>query len=228
MTTDLVKKRRLRDILKKRALALNSEILMHAYRNLRNQVNTENGGLKQQYFSNEIKRVKGHTKGTWKTVNKHLNKRSKTTKIPHLEEEGEIITDPQDTADKLNTYFSTTGEKLNSTFTTNDESSLPPQVSSRFKFKIITEISVLKAIKALKPKRSFGPGKVSSFFIKIAASVVAKSLANTYNTPIRSKFFRKTGKLLKWHLFSKVDQKVRWEIIDRYPCFQPLTGYSKN
>ena len=69
--------------------------------------------LKQQYFSNEIKRVEGDIKGTWKTVNKLLNKSSKTTEIPYLEEDdGEIITDPQDTADKLNTYFSTIGENI--------------------------------------------------------------------------------------------------------------------
>ena len=197
VTTDLVKKRRSRDILKKRALALNSEILMHAYRNLRNQVNRENERLKQQYFSNEIKRVEGDTKGTWKTVNKLLNKRSKTTEIPYLEEDGEIITDPQNTADKLNTYFSTIGEKVNSTFTANDNSSLPPQVNSRLRFKIITEISVLKAIKALKPKRSFGPDKVSSFFIRIAAPVIAKSLSNIYNTSIRSGVFPKDWKIAK-------------------------------
>ena len=81
VTTDLVKKRRSRDILKKRALSLNSEILMHAYINLRNQVNRENERLKQQYFSNEIKRVEGDIKGTWKTVNKLLNKRSKQQKF---------------------------------------------------------------------------------------------------------------------------------------------------
>ena len=197
VTTDLVKKRRSRDILTKRALALNSEILMHAHRNLRNQVNRENERLKQQYFSNEIKRAEGDIKGTWKTVNKLLNKGSKTTEIPYLEEDWEIITDPQNTADRLNTYFLTTGEKLNSTFTANDNSSLPPQVNSRFRFKIITEFSVLKAIKALKPKRSFGPDKVSSFFIKIAAPVTAKSLANIYNTSIRSGIFPKDWKIAK-------------------------------
>ena len=83
-------------------------------------------------------------------------------------------------ASLVNTYFSTIGEKLNSTFTANDNSYLPPQVSSRFRLKIITEISVLKAIKALKPKRSFGHDKVSSFFIKIAAPFIAKSLAKIY------------------------------------------------
>ena len=77
MTTDLVKKRRSRDILKKRALALNSEILMHAYRNLRNQVNRENERLKQQYFSNEIKRAEEDIKGTWKTVKTKDRKQQK-------------------------------------------------------------------------------------------------------------------------------------------------------
>ena len=68
VTTDLVKKRRLRGILKKRALALNSKILMHAYRNLRNQVNRENGRLKQQYFSNEIRRVEGDIRESGKPL----------------------------------------------------------------------------------------------------------------------------------------------------------------
>ena len=122
-------------------------------------------------LSNEIRTVEGDIKRTWKTINKLLNKRSKTMELPYLEEDGEIITDPQDRADKLNTYFSTIGEKLKGTFASNN-SSLPPQVSSRFRFKIITEISVLQAIKALKPKRSFGPDKVSSFFIKMAAPVI--------------------------------------------------------
>ena len=129
------------------------------------------------------------------TCTKLLDKRSKTMEILYLEEDGEIITDPQDTTNKLNTHFSTIGEKLNSTFTANNNSSLLPQVNSRFRFKTITEISVLKAIKALKPKHSFSLDKVSSFFIKIAAPVIAKSLANIYNThPFVQEFFRRTGK----------------------------------
>ena len=100
------------------------------HRNLRNQVNRENERLKQQHFSNEIRRAERDMKGTWKTVNKLLNKRSKTTESPYLEEDGEIIRDPQDITDKLNSYFSTTGEKLNSTFTTDGDSTLLPQASS--------------------------------------------------------------------------------------------------
>ena len=157
------------------------------------------GKMKDLNSSNSVTKLKGlrYIKRTWKTVNKLLNKRSKTTEVPYLEENGEIITDPQNTADMLNTYFSTIGEKLSSTFTANDNSLLLPQVNSQFRFKLITEISVRKAIKALKPKRSFGPDKVSSFFIKIAAPVIATSLANTYNTSICSGFFLKDWKIAK-------------------------------
>ena len=93
---------------------------------------------------------------------------------------------------------------MNSTFTANDKSSLPPKVNSRFRFEIITETSVLKEIMALKPKRSFGPDKVFSFFIKIAAPVIAKSLANIYNTTIRSGTFPKDWKIAEVaHIFKR-------------------------
>ena len=71
------------------------------------------------------------------------------------------------------------------------------RLTPEFRFKIITEISVLKAIKALKPKRFFDPDKVSSFFIRTAAPVIAKSLANIYNTSIRSGVFPKDWKIAK-------------------------------
>ena len=58
-----------------------------------------------EILCNQIKSVEGHIKRTWKTVNKLLNKRSKTTKIPFLEEDEEITRNPQDMADKLNTSF---------------------------------------------------------------------------------------------------------------------------
>ena len=75
VTNELVKKRRVRDILKKRALGLNSEILMQAYRNIRNQANKENSELKKSYFHREIKKVDGDIKRTWNGINKLTNKR---------------------------------------------------------------------------------------------------------------------------------------------------------
>ena len=54
VTQDLIHKRRTRDILKAKAAKMKSEILMEAYRNLRNQVNRENYKLKRQYFAKKF------------------------------------------------------------------------------------------------------------------------------------------------------------------------------
>ena len=80
-------------MLKSKAVALNSNILMQAFRNIRNETNKLNSSLKREYFSKQIDKAEGDIKVTWKTVNKLLNKKSKTTEIPHLDVDGEIITD---------------------------------------------------------------------------------------------------------------------------------------
>ena len=47
VTQDFIHKRRIRDILKTKAVKMKSDILMEAYRNLRNHVNRENYKLKR-------------------------------------------------------------------------------------------------------------------------------------------------------------------------------------
>ena len=42
VTSELIRKRRARDVLKTRGVEMSSEVLMQAYRNLRNQINREN------------------------------------------------------------------------------------------------------------------------------------------------------------------------------------------
>ena len=59
VTPDLVRKRRLRDMLKWKAVALNSNILMQAFRNIRNETNKLNSSLKREYFSKQIDKAEG-------------------------------------------------------------------------------------------------------------------------------------------------------------------------
>ena len=54
VTEDLIHKRRISDIMKVKTVHMKSEILMDAYRNLRNHVNRENSRLKRDYFAKEI------------------------------------------------------------------------------------------------------------------------------------------------------------------------------
>ena len=105
---------------------MKSEILMEAYRNLRNQVNRENDKLKRQYFAKKISDNEKDIKGTWNTINKLVNRRSKTTEIPYLEVKGEIISESKQKVEALNDYFATIGRDLNSMFQENTGSEQTP------------------------------------------------------------------------------------------------------
>ena len=84
VTSELIRKRRARDVLKTRAVEMSFEVLMQAYRNLRNQIDRENDLLKREYFSRKIYENDGNIKETWNTINKLIDRRSKTTEIPYL------------------------------------------------------------------------------------------------------------------------------------------------
>ena len=170
VTPDLVRKRRLRDMLKSKAVALNSNILMQAFRNIRNETNKLNSSLKREYFSKQIDKAEADIKATWKTVNKLLNKRSKTAEIPHLDVDGEIITDTYKREEELNKYFANIGKTLNSNFEkpVNDKKpeSYLPKVNSIFKFKYVTGENVVKAISRQKISELTALTKSLALFLK--------------------------------------------------------------
>ena len=51
-------------------------------------------------------------KETWSTINRIINKRSKTTTIQSLRDDGTTISDSQEIADSMDQFFCIVGEKL--------------------------------------------------------------------------------------------------------------------
>ena len=92
ITSELIQNQRIRDILKTKAVKLRSDLLMEAHKNMRNQVNQLNRGLKREYFKKAINKAEGNIKNTWQVVNKLIHRRSKTTDIPYIEIDGKTIT----------------------------------------------------------------------------------------------------------------------------------------
>ena len=87
---------RSRDKLKMAAVKTKSEVLMAAYKQLRNKVNSTCKRLKRDYLPDKIKASEGNLKETWATINKLVNKRSKTTMISSLSDGDERISNPQE------------------------------------------------------------------------------------------------------------------------------------
>ena len=70
-----------RDRIRKLAVKSKSQILMQAYRQIRNRVNKLNLDFKRGFFTKKILYYAGDVKGSWKVINQVLNKKSKTTHV---------------------------------------------------------------------------------------------------------------------------------------------------
>ena len=180
ITPEVTGKRRTRDILKQKAVKMKSEIVMQAYKEMRNQVNSDNRSQKREYFNNEITQQEGNVKGTWSVINKLINRRSKTTEIPFLNVENKICSEPIEKVAALNDFFIETGENLNKKFQGQNpylqDSDKIPNTVTKFRFEFITEKAVTKAIMRLKSTKSAGLDQIPNNLLKIAAPIISRSL----------------------------------------------------
>ena len=174
ITSELIQKQHIRDILKSKAVKLCSDILMEAHKNVRNQVNQLKRGLNREYFTKAMNKAEGNIKNTWQVINKLIDRRSKTTNIPYIEIDGKTVTEPKEKVKELNNYFSRAGENLSKKFNENVTSktqhlnTVTSQVTSkRFRFWKVTVELVVRAIMQMKTKKSHGPNNISRFILKI-------------------------------------------------------------
>ena len=117
LSSDLKALFRTRDRIRSAAVKAKSEILMNAYRQVRNKANNINSRLKREYFTYKLNECVGDPKQTWSTVNKLINKRSKSTQIQSLKVDGTIIMDSE-IVNTMNDYFCSVGDKLSNKFPT--------------------------------------------------------------------------------------------------------------
>ena len=93
LSSDLKALFRARGKIKSAAVKGKSEILMNEYRQVRNKANNMNSRLKREYFTNKLNESEEDLKQTWSTVNKLINKRSKSTQIQSLKVDDTTIKD---------------------------------------------------------------------------------------------------------------------------------------
>ena len=86
-------------------------ILMGAYKRVRNKVNALNMKLKKKHFTMKMQSCEGNMKETWATINKLINRRSKTTTITSIVADV-FFTEADGVADSMNKYFCSIGRKI--------------------------------------------------------------------------------------------------------------------
>ena len=159
---------------------------MAAYRQVRNKANRMNAGLKKTYFTNKIQEAEGNVKETWSTINKLINKRSKTTTIQSLRVDGITIFDSEEIASSMNQFFCTVGEKLSNDIPEtenpllNDEYIVNPK-NATFSFAPVTPKQLIETMGKFKTSQGSGLDCISSFFLKVGMPVLAGSLSRLFN-----------------------------------------------
>ena len=186
VNTDRKKMIRNRDKLKKKAIKTGSPLLLVSYNQPRNKVNRLNIDLKWKHFTEIIQNSEGNTKETWEALNQLMNKKSKTTNINQLKQEGNVISNKKDISDTMNQYFSSVGITLAEEI----ENSPNPLLSreyylntrnSIFKFSPLQVRDIREAVDKVKTLMGYGTDGISSYFLKLALPFIEGSLALMFN-----------------------------------------------
>ena len=194
-----------RDGLKNKVIKSKSRIIMNAYRQARNKVNSLNTKLKREFFEGKILASKGNMKETWKTVNEAIGKRSKSTRIDSIKDSGGNIVNKEFIANQMNRFFCSIGKDL-----ANDIEAAPNPLLNRldrhfdinnkshiFHFRTISIEEIREAVRNVKASKGFGIDHLSSYFIKQAIPYIENSLAFIFNTSIETSVFPDMWKIAR-------------------------------
>ena len=223
---------RSRDKLKTVAIKKRSVILQAAYKQLRNKVNNTCKRLKREYYTEKIKASEGNLKQTWEIINKLVNQRSKTTIISSLSDGNKLILNPQDIANKMNSFFCNVGDQLSNEIPNAKNSLLEGSINVNpgdlsFLFSPILPQQVIRAMNKFKTSRSFGLDLISSYFLKLGMPILASPLSQIFNISMSQGIFPddwKAARVAPVHKSGPTDDPSNYRPISVLPVVARLFG----
>ena len=156
------------------------------FRQVRNQANNINSRLKKEHFTNKLNESEGDLKQTWSTINKLVNKRSKSTEIQSLKAGDTVIKDAESIANSMNEYFCSVGDTLSRKIPDKENALLKGDhdinpTAARFTFSPMQPHELLKAMNKFKTSHGSGLDCISSFFLKAEMPILAQPLSQLFN-----------------------------------------------
>ena len=209
LTSDIKYMFRTRDKLKTAAIKAKSKILIGAYKRRQNKANALNTKLKRQYFSTKIQSCERNLKETWATINKLINKRSKTTSITSILEDDVIITKPDGIADSINKYFCSIGEQLSNNIPKKLNmfiNEILLRIRTTFSFTPLTPEQLINSVSKFKTSKGFGVDNISSFYLKKSMPFLASGLSQILNLSMSIGQFPDSWKVARVAQFIKMVQ----------------------
>ena len=169
-------------------------------------------------------------KETWKTLNQLMNKRSKSTTIDLLKQDGKNISNRKEISDTMNKYFCSVGKALAVEIgdTPNPLLSGECQLNPgnlMFELEPIGLQDIREAIVQIKTSKGSGVDGISSFFLKFALSAIENSLALIFNLSIETGVIPdswKTARVTPIHKESEKAIKSNYRHISVLPVISKL------
>ena len=154
------------------------------------------------YYELRFNRIGNDIRRTWKTINEILTKNQTKNKFPTVfNDNGSMITDKVNIANKFNVFFTNIGEKIakgiNYDGNKNYRHYLNKDIHSSFTFINIDEDAINKIIYNLPPKSSSGCDGISTKMLKVIAPVIIKPLTLLINQVLNTGTFPDKLKIAK-------------------------------
>ena len=203
LTNDLFLKRREKIYLKRKAVLSKSMTDWSAYRNARNRYNKLVKDTIRSYYQTKLHNTQGDLKKTWKTINELINKSKKQNMIPEIKIDSVEITDPITITNAFNRHFVEMGDRLSTNI---PQSNVAPEsylndlqnpVNKLTCFRDITQTEILNLLHGLVSSKASGMDGISAKVLKIAAPVIAPSLALIFNQSISTGIFPSDWKIAR-------------------------------
>ena len=201
ITHELIRKMRKRDFLKKKAERTKDQYCWNDFKAARNEVNNSIKYAKRKYFCDNLSACKKDPRKTWQLVNE-LSSRQHMKKVIADIEIGDIkITSASEMAEAFNCHFANIGHDLARDIPSVNTDTVPESylisTNATFSFKSCSPNEVRKLLEKLDTKKSTGLDNLPSRMLKIAAGVLAPSLAFLFNQSISSGIVPTEWKLAK-------------------------------
>ena len=165
---------------------------------------------KKKYYSMQLEFYKHDVKNTWKILKQAMNVSKKKSNINKLRRGNQIVDNPLDIANTLNSYFSTIGDNLSRNIPHVDEhfsKFLDQPIPNSVYFAPTTKFEITDIVTALKNKQSAGDDDISNFILKGVIASIADPLAHVFNLSILNGVFPERMKVAKViPLFKKGDR----------------------
>ena len=157
-------------------------------------VNKEIKLPKRKFYQRQITEASGNQRDTWKIIKKLIGKETGITNII------ELMTEPEDVANCLNTYFTAIGPKLASEFLSGANNITPGDYLTKrksfFTLKEVKPATVLELLNTVKISKATGHDGISNRILKIAAPLIHK-LTDIFNLSIVSDIFPSEWKIVQ-------------------------------